>query len=78
MLADLAPSMSNEELGELLGRPAESIERCLKRNGILRPPTFYLERGMPFHAYPPELQEVIRLHNKVKRLLKNEKHRRLA
>lgn len=77
MLADLAPSMSNKELAELLGRPAESIERCLKRNGILRPPTFYLERGMPFHAYPPELQEVIRLHNKVKRRLdEKEDHRR--
>ncbi len=78
MLADMAPSMSNKELAELLGRSAESIERCLKRNGISRPPTFYLERGMPFHAYPPELQEVIRLHNKVKRLLTDEEHRRSA
>lgn len=78
MLADMAPSMSNNELSELLGRSAESIERCLKRNGIKRPPSFYFERGKPFYAYPPELQEVIRLHNKVKRQLRDEEHRRSA
>lgn len=78
MLADMAPSMSNKELAELLGRSAESIQRCLKRNGISRPPTFYFERGRPFDAYPPELQEVIRLQNKVKRLLTDEEHRRSA
>ena len=78
MLADMAPSMSNNELSELLGRSAESIHRCLKRNGIKRPPTFYFERVKPFHAYPPELQEVIRLHNKVKRRLGDEEHRRSA
>lgn len=78
MLADMAPSMSNSELSELLGRSAQSIGRCLKRNGISRPPTFYLERGQPFNDYPPELQEVIRLHNKVKRRLRDEEHRRSA
>lgn len=79
MLADMAPSMSNVELSELLGRSAQSIRRCLNRNGISRPPTFYLERGRPFDAYPPELQEVIRLHNKVKRKLdETEDHSRPA
>lgn len=78
MLADMAPCMSNKELSELLGRSAQSIHRCLKRNGIFRPPAFYFEHGRPFDAYPPELQEVIRLQNKVKRLLNNEEHRRPA
>lgn len=79
MLADMAPCMSNKELSELLGRTAQSIQRCLKRNGIARPAAFYLERGTPVHAYPPELQEVIRLHNKVKRKLdEKEDHRRSA
>lgn len=78
LIEDLAPCMSNEELAELLGRPPRSVERCVRRLGVVRPPLYYIERGMAFHAYPPELQEVIRLHNKVKRALKNEEHRRSA
>lgn len=79
LLQELADIFGNQEIGAFLGRTKSAVYERLRKLGVVRSASFYLERGMPFQAYPPELQEVIRLHNKVRRKLdEKEDHRRPA
>lgn len=76
VLRDLYEILGNAELSALLGRSLSSVTTKLKKMKLKRPASWYLARGLPYLAYPPELQEVIQLQGKLKRQLKNEKHRR--
>lgn len=77
LLQDLLPFMRYAEIGELMGRTEWAITSKIQYSGIARPPSYYIELGRTFLILPPELREVIVLHNKLKRKLRDEKHSRL-
>ena len=74
LLRDFAPVMQSGQISELTGRSVSAIDGKIRGLKIKRPASFYVEHDRLFHMLPPDLQEVIRLHNKLKRKLRDEEH----